>query len=553
MKAKDVYSKKTREPIAAAMAPFSDRVQRIIRFCESLTVPDGDLVGEKVVLRDWQKAIINAVYGPRTESGKRKVRQALLTMARKNGKTSLIAMLLLVHLCGPEAVRNGELYSVAFDKKQAAQVFKYAADMIYASETLSRRLNVKESYKIITDPVSGSIYEALSNESKGKHGKSSSFIIFDELAQFGTNRSMYEVMMTSRGAHSASLVWVISTQAENDLAVMSELVDYGRKVNAGEIADPTFAAFIYEVHPDLDAWDEDNWHLANPALGDFKDIDTIRDGANKAKLMPSGERPWRNLELNQRVSSQPSFVPHAVWIESGAPPDPEVFYGADVTAGLDLSAKNDLSALVFAAMDQERYWHIMCRFWTPGDNIRERSDRDRVPYDVWAKEGHLEAVPGRTIDYEYIARAIAELHAEYHFVSLRFDRWMIEYLLRELRKLGVEAWIEGKDDPIDGGLRLIPHGQGFKDFSPAVERVEDLVLENRLRHGNHPVLSMCAANTRIAFDPSGNRKFDKIKSTGRIDGMVAMAMALNWTKEAEEDGGDMSSFLASEPFYVELA
>lgn len=532
---------------------YSDRVERIIRFCESLIVPDGANAGQHVVLREWQKRKINDVYGPRTAKNLRKVRQALLTMARKNGKTALIAMLLLVHLCGPEAIRNGELYSVAFDKEQAAQVFKYAADMIYASPVLAMRLNVVDSRKTIVDPVSGSVYKALSNESKGKHGKSSSFIIFDELAQFGADRRMYDVMMNSRGAHAAPLVWVISTQAENDIAVMSELIDYGKKVNSGEINDQTFVAFIYEVPPAADPWDEKTWKLANPALGDFKNLEIMREDAKKAQLMPSGENAWRNMELNQRVAGESAFIAPEVWKANGGKPDFSIFEKAEVLAGLDLSSKNDLSVLILAAVDDDKRWHIMCRFWTPKDSIRERSNRDRVPYDVWAKQGYLEAVPGRTIDYEYIAREIGELHVSYNISALRFDRWRIDLLMREFHKIGVDAWIDGKDEPIPGGLRLIEHGQGFRDFSPAVERLEDLLTEYRIRHDNHPVLTMCATNTRITKDPSGNRKFDKIKSTGRIDGLVALGMALNWTKEVEEDGGNMSDFFNSEPFYVELA
>lgn len=517
---------------------YCERVERIIRFCETLRVPDGDLVGERVVLRPWQKDIIASVYGPRSDKGLRKVRQAVLTMARKNGKTAFIAMLLLVHLCGPEAILNGELYSVAYDKKQAAQVFKYAADMVYASDELSKLLSVKESYKVIENSATGSVYEALSNESKGKHGKSSSFIIFDELAQFGADRKMYEVMMTSRGAHSSSMVWVISTQAETDLAVMSELVDYGKRVNAGEVDDDTFAAFIYEVPADVDAWDERNWYLANPALGDFKNLETIRDGAKKAKIMPGSENPWRNLELNQRVAAETTFVSREVWKSNGGQPDSSLFYDSEVFCGLDLSMKNDLSALILVAQSSDRTWHTMCRFWTPKDNIRERSDRDRVPYDLWAKQGHLIAVPGVTIDYEYIASEIANLHAEYNLSAVKYDPYMGDVLLDELRKLGVPVWKDGKEVSIHGGLRFIPHRQGFISMGPAVTRLEDLLLSSRIRHGFHPVLTMCATNARVVMDPAGNRKFDKVKSTGRIDGLVALAMAVNWT----EDAGETASF-----------
>ena len=499
----------------------------ITAFIESLNVPDGAMAGRPLRLREWQKDYIGQVYGPVGPDGLRLVRQALVTMGRKNGKTALIAGLCLAHLCGPAAVRNGELYSVAFDREQAAQVFKYMRGMVEQDEELSVRLNIIYSSKKIVDSVSGSIYQALSAESRSKHGKSSSFIIFDELAQFGRDRELYDVMMTSRGAHAEPLVWCISTQAPDDAALFSELVDYGKKVNSGEMLDPTFKAFICEVPPEADIWDEANWPLANPALGDFRSLKEMREVAEKAKRMPGQEAAFRNLYMNQRVSAEGRFITPDVWKANSAEPDLDLFYDQPCWGGLDLSAKNDLTALVFVTRTPEGKWAILPYFWTPGGNIRERADRDRAPYDLWARQGHLTATPGRTIDYAFAARQIAEIHGRLDIKGIKFDRWKIDDFQRALQAEGVDAWIDGKDEPVAGGLRLIPHGQGFRDMNPAVEVLEDLLLEGRLEHGGHPVLTMCAANVKAQSDPAGNRKFDKIKSTGRIDGIVALAMALN--------------------------
>ena len=164
------------------------RGDRGIAFMETLRAPDGMLVGQTIKLRDWQKDIIRQVYDPVDERGKRLCRQAIYSVARKQGKTCIVAGLCLAHLCGPEAIRNGQLYSVAYDREQAGIIFKYMAAMVYQDEELSQRLNIVESRKKIFDPVSGSEYVALSAETHGKHGKSSSFIIFDELAQFGADR-----------------------------------------------------------------------------------------------------------------------------------------------------------------------------------------------------------------------------------------------------------------------------------------------------------------------------------------------------------------------------
>ncbi len=503
------------------------RAEKMIAFIETLRTPDGEGVGRPFVLRGWQKAIIREVYDAEDAEGRRVARQAVLSMARKNGKTALVAGLCLAHLCGPEAVRNGQLYSVAYDREQASVLFKLMTAMIYMDEELCERLNVIESRKKLIDPVSGSEFTALSSETKGKHGKSSSFIVFDELAQFGADRELYDVMMTSRGAHAEPLVWCISTQAVNDAAVLSELVDYGLKVNRGEIDDPKFKVFLFSVPMDADPWEESNWPMANPALGDFRSLEEMRDTAEKAKRMPAAEAAFRNLYLNQRVDGAAHFITPDVWARSGGEPDASLFEERPVYGGLDLSGKNDLTALVLTTQDGEGRRHVLPLFWTPEEGIRDRADRDRVPYDAWAREGFLLTTPGRTIDYRFVAHEIVKLHAVMDIAGLKFDRWRIDDMVRALREEGVEAWIEGRDAPVAGGLRLIPHGQGFRDMNPAVETLEDVLAEGAMRHGMHPVLTMCASNVRVQRDRSGNRKFDKIKSTGRIDGIVALAMALN--------------------------
>ena len=504
-----------------------DRADRVIAFIETLKTPDGRDVGKPIVLRPWQKDILHQVYGPVGHDGRRICRQAILSLARKNGKTAIVAGLCLAHLCGPEAIRNGQLYSVAFDREQAAIIFKYMAAMVYADEELSARLNVVESRKRILDPISGSEYQALSAETRGKHGKSSSFIVFDELAQFGADRELYDVMMTSRGAHAEPMVWVISTQAASDTAVLSELIDYGEKVNRGEIDDPKTKCFCFTVPMADDPWDEANWKKSNPALGDFRSLDEMRETAERAKRIPSAEAAFRNLYLNQRVDGAAHFITPAVWKHNGGEPDLSLFEDLPVYAGLDLSAKNDLTALVLTCRDGAGTWHVLPYFWTPQEGLVDRAERDRTPYDVWVKQGYLYTTPGRTVDYGFVAQEIKKLMGRMHIAGLKFDRWRIDDMVRELRDVGVEAYVDGREEAYPDGLRMIQHGQGFRDMNPAVEALEDALANGKIRHGMHPVLTMCASNVRVQQDPSGNRKFDKIKSTGRIDGIVALAMALN--------------------------
>ena len=518
------------------------RAQAVIDFINTLTLPDGKSAGQPLVLRGWQEKMIRAVYDPVDEASMRICKEALLSLGRKNGKTALVAGLCLAHLCGPEAVKNGQLYSVAFERDQAAILFKYASAMVRADGELDDRLNIKESTKEIVDPVSGSVYKALSSESRSKHGKSSSFLAFDELAQFGTDRDLYDVMMTSTGAHDEALAWVFSTQAATDQALLSELIDYGEKVNAGEIEDKSFKSFVYEVpEPTEDeakngydpVWDEEKWFLANPALDDFRSLEEMRKFAQKAQVMPSAEASFRNLYCNQRVATEQHFLTPSSWKACGADPLRRALKDGKIYAGLDLSGKNDLTALILDAIWAGEH-HVFPFFWTPGDNIMERGDRDRVPYKLWANQGYLEAKPGKTINYRWVAIKVAEIHAQYHIHELRFDRWRIEDFQRELNDIGCESYIKGQEEPPDdNALCLVPHGQGYKDFTPAVEAVEDGIIEAKVRHGNHPVLTMCAANAVIQKDPAGGRKLDKAKSTGRIDGIVALAMAMNGAEVPE--------------------
>ena len=493
-----------------------ERAEDIIEFIETLRVPDGKMAGQQMIMSDAEKMWIRAVYS-RDELDVRIVNQAMLTMARKNGKTVFIACLVLCHLCGPEAVRNGQLYSVAFDREQAGIVYKMCAFMIRMDTQLSDQLTLVDSRKTIVDPQSGSEFISLSAEARSKHGKSSSFIVFDELAQFGANRELYDVMMTSTGAHGQeALVWVISTQAADDVSLLSELIDYGRKVESGDIADSTVRCFYYAVEQDEDPWDEEIWKKANPHLGSFRSLDEMRTTAEKAKKIPSAEIAFRNLYLNQRINASDYFLTPDAWRRCGGTFDVDMFHGEQCWLGIDLSGKNDLTALVVIVpkeLDEVTHYYVIPYFFVPGDNLMEKEDQDKVPYRAWASQGQIEAKPGRTIDYRWVAKKIVEISKTYELVNIGFDRWRIDDLIRELDDLGYD-------------FEMTPVGQGFKDMNPCVEILEDVVYEEVIHHGDHPVMTWNIANTVITRDPAGSRKFAKNKSRGRIDGAVALAMAV---------------------------
>jgi phage terminase large subunit-like protein len=440
------------------------------------------------------------------------VRRAIFSLPRKNGKTLLAACLVLVHLIGPEAERNGEIYSAANDREQAGQVFKAARQMVEAEPELVPLLRVVPSTKTIVCLGNGSFYRALSAEVGTKHGLNPTFVIFDELAQ-AKSRDLYDVLDTSMGARAEPLFLAITTQSNDPEHICSKLIDDGL---SGE--DPTTVCHLYAAPEDCDLEDESAWREANPALGDFRSLDELAVAMAKAKRLPAEEPKVRNLYLNQRVSPLSTLISRADWMAcKGAAC---LVDGESIYLALDLSAKIDLCALLaLSATDGSR---VAAWFFKPADYLEDHERRDRVPYALWASQGYIEAVPGRSIHPQAVARRIAEVYQRFNVLGLAYDRWGIQNLLREFDAVGLEAHPDG--EPGDG-LRLVPWGQGFKDMAPAVDALETAVLHGELVHDGNPVLTWCMGNAVAVTDPAGGRKLDKSKARFRIDGAVVLAMA----------------------------
>ncbi|WP_295135690.1 terminase TerL endonuclease subunit [uncultured Reyranella sp.] len=495
--------------------PGLSRAERVIRFVESLPVTSGALAGTRFRLRPFQRKIIGRIYKT-TRAGRRQVRTAVLSLARKNGKTDIAARLALCHIAGPEAEARGEVYSAANDRFQAGRTFSEICAIITRTPWLADRVSIRRHSKELEDLEeaggTGTIYAALSADVGTKHGLSPSFVVYDEYGQASTS-DLYDVLDTAMGARAEPLMMVISTQAARDEAPLSQLIDYGLRGQRGEVDDPSFYLALFTAPPEADPWVRETWKLANPALGDFRSLEDVQRMALQAQRMPSKAAAFRNLILNQRVDTTAQFLSAAVWKPCGGAVEVEHLKGRQCFAGLDLSQSRDLTALVLTFEDDDGSFDVLPFFWLPADDLREREDTDRVPYVRWAEEGYLLTSPGRTIDPHAVALKIAELHGQYNIEALAYDRWRIEDLRRELDAIGCD-------------VVLVPHGQGFKDMSPSIDVLERLIFEARIRHGSHPVLTMCASNAKTASDPAGNRKLDKQKSTGRIDGLVAMTMAI---------------------------
>lgn len=486
------------------------RGERNIKWIEDhCRIPEGKDVGKPVHLRPWQKRDIKKVY-----DNPHGTRMHIESFGRKNAKTTKAAFLLLLHLVGPEAVPNSQLVSTALSKEQAALLFELAAKIVRMSPSLSPHLGIRDHNKHIYCPDLGTTYKALSSEGKTVLGGSPIFAVHDELGQVKGPRSpLFEAVETGMGAHEHPLSIVISTQAPTDADLLSILID-----EALEGDDPKTTISLYTAPMEDDPFKVATIKKANPALGDFLNADEVKRTAKKAKLMPAREPAYRNLILNQRVDAKSMFVSPTVWADNSGPVD-ESWRDAKVYGGLDLSATNDLTALVLCAKIGGE-WQSKCWFWLPGEGLVEKSRADRVPYDTWAKQGYLQTTPGSAIEYAWIAHELRKVFDEHNIVKIAFDRWNWKFLKPWLLEAGF------RDHEID---KFFEFGQGYVSMSPALRQLESILLEKQLRHADHPVLKMCAANAVVQTDPAGNRKLAKDKSAGRIDGMVALAMAIGVT------------------------
>lgn len=504
------------------------RAQRNIDWIERrCRVPEGMHAGKPLKLRQWQRDVLIRIYD--NPDG---TRTAIVSFARKNGKTALAACLLLLHLCGPESLPNTQLVSAAQSRDQAALLFKLAARMIRLNPDMAAAVTIRDHAKELHCPARGTEYRALSSDAGTAYGLSPVFAVHDELGQVkGPTSELYEAVETAMGAHDAPMSVVISTQAPTDADLLSVLID-----DAASGTDPRTVLSLYTAprfviangrKTKVDAFAEETIRLANPAFGDFRNAVDALDNAAKARRMPAREPAYRNLILNQRVQMRSPFCTESVWLENGAEPTQPDWRGMKVFAGLDLSSTTDLCALVVITEDAAG-WNVYPTFWLPQDGLADKADKDKVPYTVWADQGFLETTPGKTIDYEWVAQWVADLFNEAEVDGIAFDRWAWKHFKPWLVKAGLD----------DAQLaKFKEFGQGFQSMTPALRTLETDLLNGRMRHGNHPVLTMCASNAVVTTDPAENRKLDKGKSNGRIDGMVALAMARGIAGELVADEG----------------
>lgn len=515
-------------PVKKRAAALLSRGEKVCAFIERYCiVPEGKLMGQRMVLEDFQRKFILEVF-----DNPHGTHTAVLSIGRKNGKTALIAGLGLAFIVGPEARQNSQVVSGALSKDQAAVVFKLMRKMVELNPELAERCKVLPSGKQLLGLSRNVEYAALSAEAKTKHGLSPYVIIFDEMGQIrGPTNDFVTALETAQGAYDDGLKIIISTQAPTDADMLSVIID-----NQARNPDPHVVCHVYatpmeEVGTDgipveIDLEDEESWTASNPALGVFRSVADMRKLAKKARDTPSFEPEFRNLNLNQRVEATAPFVSRSIWKANGAEPIEKP--RARVYGGLDLSSVSDLTAAVLVDADDGS---VFPTFWLPEHGLRERAKRDKVQYDVWHDMGLLLTTPGKAIQYRFVAQELRRIFDKFDVQAFGFDRYLMPFLMEWMKK---ENPATGKtlfsQEEID---KFVPFGQGTASMTPALRDLEVKLLEGQLRHGNHPVLTMCQHNAKVVGD-SGARKFDKKTARGRIDGMVALAIAVGMMPQETE-------------------
>lgn len=478
------------------------RAERNMKFCEAfLKIPEGKDAGKPLYFTESLEAFFYSVF-----DNPAKTRKAILSMARKNAKSTGIACILLCFLVGPEARLNTQIISGAMSRDQAALIYKLAAKMVHMSPKLHGIVKEIPSKKMLIGIPLNVEFQALAADGATAQGLSVYLGLIDECGQVrGPNSDFINAISTSMGAHEAPLLIFLSTQAPTDADFLSIMID-----DAERSQDPHTVCHLYAADDNCDLMDKEQWKKANPGLGLFRSERDLEEQMKEAQRLPSKENSVRNLLLNMRISIESPFVSKGVWEANGAQPAP--LHKKKVFGGLDLSAVSDLTGLVLIG----EHGDVEVTAWLPKEGLLEKSKNDRVPYDVWEKQGFLLTTPGKSVEYEYIAHKLKQVFSDYDVQQINFDRWNMKFLKPYLEKAGfTEKEME----------RFKDFGQGFGSMSPALRSLESALLQSQLKHGNHPVLTMCAGNAVVEMDAAGGRKFTKKKSTGRIDLLVCLAMA----------------------------
>ncbi len=483
------------------------------------------------LLTPWQSFIVGSIFGWLGPDGFRRFRVAFVEIGKGNGKSPLGAGIGLFCLTS-DGESRAEVYAAAGTKDQAMISFRDAVAMRDQSPALRSKLIKYGGLNVwsMFYPQTDSFFRVISSDDK-QSGPRPHCSICDEIHEHESG-DVVTMLQAGHKFRRQPLTFEITNSGFDKQTICYQHHDYSERVLRQRVDDDAWFAYVCSLHP-KDNWkDERNWPKANPNLGVSIELKYLRDQVKKAEGMPAEASKVQRLNFCMWVGAENPWIDEAKWTVCERDLDLSAYRGTRCWAGLDLSARNDLTALalVFLRPDGSGMDGFVF-FWAPAEGMQQRADRDRVPYTLWRDQGFLEATPGATVQYEYVARRIIEFRESYGLDALAFDRYRIEDLKRELDDAGFEystLAMDANEEAIAAaqGLRLVNHGQGFKDMTPAVEALSTSVISGQLCVRRNPVLTMCSANAVVESGAAEEKKFHKRKSRGRIDGVVALAMAV---------------------------
>ncbi|HEY0220488.1 MAG TPA: terminase TerL endonuclease subunit [Afipia sp.] len=498
--------------------------ERAVNFLRRLRHPKSRSPKRSFELHPWQERIVRKIYGPCHPDGRRIARNVVILLPRGNRKTALGAGLALLHTIGPERIPGGQVVCAASDREQARIAYDEAVGIVREDSRIAEAVRLMDYRHRLVHPKSGAVLRAISCDAGRQHGGTPNFALIDELHAW-VKRDLWDVLRTGLVKVPGSLMVVITTAGRGQENIASDIVGYARKVAAGEIDDSGTLPVLFEAARDCDWQDEQVWRDVNPGLPyGFPDIEGLRQLAKEAAERPADREAFRQLHLNIWLDgSADPFVDMAVYDEGAESVDLDALEGEPCWLGVDLSSNKDLTVVVAAWRDGDDGYIVHPWFFCPADNLRGRADRDKVPYPIWAQQGHITPTPGNVVDFKCVEATIRDLCARFNVCEIAFDPHLARVMMSNLAEDGYPA---------------IEMRQGWVTMAPAVKELERAIVGRRFRHGGHPVLRWNFQNIAVETDKAGNRLFHKGKSRDRIDGAQAAAMAVA-RAQASENGASV--------------
>jgi len=496
--------------------------QRAIDFFPAvLRLAEGEHAGQPFVLQPSQAFIVGSTFGWKGPDGYRRFRTVYVEEGKGNGKSPLAGGIGL-YMTTADGEEAAQCFAAATTREQAHIPFEDAVKMVKRSPALRRRLTLSGRRRVfnIAYPETGSFFRPISSEGKTLDGKRVHYAAIDEL-HVHPNAVVVDKLRAGTKGRAQALIFEITNSGVDRNSVCYQHHDYSIRVLQGVYEDDSWFAYVCALDEGDDWRDPAVWPKANPLLGVSITEKYLAEQVREATGMPAKESIVRRLNFCEWVDAANPWIDGNLWRRCEIDFDPvERLRGQRCALAIDLSAKKDLTSLA-ATFQQPHGFDAFVEFWTPADTLRDRAAADRAPYDVWARDGHLTAVPGKSIDYGWVVKRLAQLNTLFEIESVAFDPWRIEDLRRELEAEGLH-------------LPLVPHSQGFQGGAKegllwmprSVDLLEQAVLQAKLHVKRNPALTWCSASAVLETDAKGNRIFTKRKSTGRIDGVVALAMAV---------------------------